>query len=194
MSDPLPGHTSASWSQQIRKEASGSAARGRWGVALVAVGWVHLASFLGCQALMDPAIVSDLRHTGLWIVDVLVSLVVIRSIAGKGWYRDSAAATLIVKLWGTFLILTFSLATLNNLSGWWHDWFKPPWATLASFGFAAMAWLFDVRFLAFAVQMYATGLLMITFPRWNFLIYGVSWWLALQVLGLTLWRRARRTN
>ena len=194
MSETASSLLSESWSRRLRDEAKGSAARGRWGLALIAVGWVHLAAFSACQALVDPAIVSDLRHAGLWVIDALVSLLVIRSIAGKGWYRDSPAATLIVKLWGTFLILTFSLATLNNLSGWWHDWFKPPWATLASFGFAAMAWLFDVRFLGFAVQMYATGLLMISLPRWNFLIYGVSWWLALQVLGLTLWRRARQAG
>ena len=192
MSGTEPKPTASIWARQIRDEAAESAAKGRWGIALIVVGWVHLAAFAACQGLVNPSIRGDLRHPALWVADVVASLLAIRSIAGKGWYRDSPASLLIAKLWGTFLILAFSLATLNNLSGWDSDWFKPPWATLSSFGFAAMAWLFDIRFLVFAVLMYLTGLMMIALPRWSFLIFGASWWLALQVLGSFLWRRARQ--
>ena len=158
------------------------------------VGWVHLATFGLCQALVDPKVISDPRHAMLWVVDAAASLAVIRAIAGRGWYRDTPAALLIARLWGTYLILTFSLCTQNILSGWEHDWFKPPWATLASFGFAAMAWLIDFRFLVLAVQMYATGLLMVAFRRWNFLIFGVSWWVALEGLGVFLMLRTGATG
>lgn len=171
------------WRDMLRSEAALSAKRGRWGIAFVAIGWVHLATFLACQAIADPNVKSNPGHAGLWLADALASIGLLRAIAGRGWYRDSAAAVLVVRIWGTFLILAFSLATLNGLAGWSHDWFKPPWATLSSFGFATMAWLFDLRFLIFAVQMYLTGLLMVLFPGWNYLIFGVSWSLALQVIG-----------
>lgn len=181
----IAGTIRPDWRAALRAEAAGSAARLRLGPALSAVGWVHLAAFLACQAIVRPEVKSDPRHAGLWMIDVAGSLAALRMIAGRGWYRDSPALGLIVRVWGTYLILTFSLATLNTLSGWERDWFKPPWATLASFGFATMAWLFDARFLLLAVQMYATGLLMIAFPSRNYLIFGASWWLALQILAWT---------
>jgi hypothetical protein len=167
----------------------------RFGASLIVVGWVHLAAFLSCQAIVSSAVKSDPRHLALWVGDLAACLAAIRFISGAGWHRASRAATLIARIWATFLILAFNLATLNGLAGWSHDWFKPPWATLSSFGFAVMAWLFDSRFLVPAVQMYLTGLLMITFPAWNYAIFGVSWWLVLESLGGWLayraWKEAR---
>ncbi len=157
----------------------------------MAVGWVHLAAFLACQALVDPGVRSDPRHPALWVADLLVSLATIRAVAGPGLLRSSSAAAVIARVWGTFLILAFNAATMNALSGWEHDWFKPTWATLSTFGFATMAWLFGARFLIPAVQMYLTGILMVFFPRWNYLIFGVSWWVALQGIGASLILRRR---
>jgi hypothetical protein len=94
----------------------------------------------------------------------------------------------VVRVWATYLILAFNAATMNSLMGWSADWFKPSWATLATFGFATMAWLFGLRFLIPAVQMYFTGLLMVQFPHYQYLIFGLSWWLALQAIGLVLRR------
>lgn len=184
---------SYSWRAILHQEIGKTIAQRRLGPGIILIGWVHLATFTACQAIVDSAVASDPRHAGLWALDILGSLIALRLIAGKGWYRDTPAAGLLVRVWGTVLVLAFSLATLNALSGWNHDWFKPPWATLSSFGFAMMAWLFDLRFLLFAVQMYATGLLMIALPNWNYAIFGVSWWFALQILGLLLWRASRRS-
>lgn len=180
--------TSENWQSSLRREIVQTASRRRLGPALLAVGWVHLVVFALCQALVDPAIKSDPRHAGLWVIDVFGMLLAFRLISGSGWFRDTSAMALVVRVWGTFLILAFSLATLNGYSGWEHDWFKPPWATLSSFGFAIMAWLFDLRFLLLAVPMFVTGLSMVAWPKWNFLIFGVSWWLELQVLGVLLWK------
>ena len=36
--------------------------------------------------------------------------------------------------------------------------------------------------------MWATGLLMVNLPDWSFLIYGVSWWLALMGIAIQLRR------
>lgn len=180
------------WLAALRADASEVALRRRWGVALVAVGWVHLVAFLACHAIRNPAIRSDPRHAGLWALDVAGCLLAMRVVSGRDWYRASPAAALVARLWGTFLVLAFSLAVLNSASGWSHDWFKPTWCTLSSFGFAAMAWLFDARFLIPAVQMGATGLVMVRYPSWNYVIFGISWWAALQGIGIALARSAQR--
>ena len=38
--------------------------------------------------------------------------------------------------------------------------------------------------------MYFTGLSMVAFPEWQYLIYGVSWWATFQGIGLTLESRS----
>jgi hypothetical protein len=94
---------------------------------------------------------------------------------------------LVAKLWTTFLILSFNLLTLNQLTGYELSWYKPVLATLSTFLFASLAWLFTPWFLVPAVQMWATGLLMVKLLDWAFLIYGFSWWIALT--GTALWLR-----
>jgi hypothetical protein len=73
------------------------------------------------------------------------------------------------------------------------DWFKPVWATLSTFGFATTAYLVNPWYFVPAVQMYFTGLLMVTFPEYSYLIYGLSWFAAFEGIGLILERRRVRT-
>jgi hypothetical protein len=168
------------------------AVRDRWGRALMAVGWVHLGFFLICQALYTLGDRTDWHSVALWILEVLSVVGVVRLAAGPGWLRSTPMAGVVARVWGTYLILAFNVATMNTLTGWTLDWFKPVWCTLGSFGFATMAWLFNPWFLVPAFQMYFTGLLMIRFPAWNYLIHGLSWWLALNAIGTLLeWRRLR---
>jgi hypothetical protein len=89
-------------------------------------------------------------------------------------------------MWSTFLIISFSLVTLNQLTGFELSWYKPAWATLSTFLFASLAWVFTPWFFVPAVQMWFTGLLMARFRDWAFLIYGFSWWLALMGIALRL--------
>src|SRR3954451_20596948 len=96
---PDPGQA-IDWKPLIRQDLRGVAARHRWGLALIAVGWVHLAGFLACQAIYDPKVESDPRHLGLWILEFLVVLATIRLIAGRGWHRASPGAALVVRVWG----------------------------------------------------------------------------------------------
>jgi len=180
---------SISWKTALRAEAAEAAARRRWGLALATAGWSHLAWFLACQAIVDPARKSNPLHLALWLGDLGCLLLICRLACGPGWWREGPATTLVVRLWGTFLILCFNVMTLNALTGWDHNWFKPVWATLSTFGFATTAWLFSTRLILPAVQMYATALLMVALPGWSYLIYGVSWFLALQGLGAMLPRR-----
>src|SRR5262249_40823817 len=97
----------------------------------------------------------------------------------------------IARLWVTFLILSFNVATLNALTGWESLWFKASWGTLSTFLFATLAWLFTLKFLIPAVMMYFTALLMARYPEWNNLFYGLSWCAALLGTAHTV-RKAER--
>jgi hypothetical protein len=165
------------------------AARDRWGQGLLVIGWLHLGFFLICQVLYARGDRAPAHFIPLWMADVAAVLISFRLIAGPGWMRATPLAGVIVRVWATYLILAFNAATMNGLMGWSAEWFKPSWATLATFGFATMAWLIGLRFLIPAVQMYFTGLLMIQFPQLQYLIFGLSWWLALQAIGLVVLRR-----
>jgi hypothetical protein len=163
-----------------------------WGPALMAVGLVHFAAFLVCQAVYTAGVRAPTVSLALWGVELFAVLTAMRMVAGRHWIRSSPAVGLVVRVWITFLILSFNVASLNTLTGWTVDWFKPVWCTLASFGFATMAWLFGLRYLIPAFQMYFTGLLMVRFPEWNYLIHGLSWCAALQGVGWDLHVRRQR--
>jgi hypothetical protein len=164
---------------------------GRWSRALLVVAWIHLATFAACQVLHDPLVERDVRHLILWVVELAAVILAMRRVAGLGWFWSSPAINVIARLWATFLILSFNVATLNALTGWESLWFKACWGTLSTFLFAVMAWLFTPKFLIPAVQMYFTALLMARFPAWNNLVYGVSWWLALAGTASVVRKRER---
>lgn len=190
--DAPPHPAPADWRAGFLDDLDHVAARCRWGRALRIAGWIHLGFFAVCQGIYHVNVRGDLRYPALWVAEVVVLLVLFRRISGPGWWRASPAAGLLVRIWGTFLILTFNVATYNTLMGWELDWFKPVWTTLSTFGFATLAWLIDLRFLIFAVGMYFTGLLLIRFPHQSYAIYGASWFATLQAIGYTLEHRARR--
>lgn len=167
------------------------ATRDRWGQALMAVGWVHLAMFLVCQAIYTSGDRAAGPIVAVWAVEAVAVLWAFRRFAGPSWHRTTPLAGVILRIWATLLILSFNVASLNTLTGWQVDWFKPVWATLSSFVFMTLAYLISYKFFFPAVAMYFTGLLMVRNPDWNYLIYGLSWWGNLQVIGLVLVRRAR---
>lgn len=194
---PTPASTengSNDWRSLFLEELERASVAGRWGLAFQISGWVHLAFFAVCQWIYTPGARGDLRYLALWVAEVVALLVIFRRVSGPGWWKIPRAAGLLVRIWGTFLILTFNVASYNSLMGWEMDWFKPVWATLGTFGFATLAWLIDLRFLVFAFGMYFTGLLLIQFPHGAYAIYGVVWWLVLQVIGVSLERHRRRSS
>lgn len=178
-----------SWKAGAVADLDRVAARHYWGRAMMGIGWIHLLAFLWCEQMFTRGILRNEYYLATWAVELVAVLALMKWVAGAGWRRSTPLADVIFKVWVTFLILSFNLASLNKLSGLDHDWFKPPLATLSTFGFATMAYLINPRFFILAVQMYFTGLLMVTNPRHSYLIYGVSWWLALQAIGITLERR-----
>lgn len=175
------------WRAAFFEALSDSRARQRLSRGLAGLGCIHLAAFALCQLIYVPDGRADLRHPLIWFLELVAILGFLRILLGQGWARSSAAVNLVVKLWTTFLILSFNLVTLNSFTGFELAWYRPAWATLSTFLFAALAWFFNLWLFIPAVQMWATGLLMAKFPHWSFLIYGVSWWISL--VGLALWIR-----
>ena len=180
------------WRFLLMAELSEVAIRRPWGQAIMAIGWVHLAFFLVCQEVYWAGVRAAWPSLLLWSSEIAAVLVAMRLVAGRHWLNEAPAIGLIVRVWITFLILSFNVASLNTLTGWTVDWFKPVWCTLASFGFATMAWLFGIRFLIPAFQMYFTGLAMVRFPEWAYLIHGLSWCVACQWMGWDMIQRRRR--
>jgi hypothetical protein len=162
----------------------------RWGLALVYVGWSHLAIFLVCQTLYGRGDRAEAHFLPLWGIDLGVGLLILRRfLVGR---PIPSLLLLVARIWITFLILAFSAASLNSLIGFQTDWFKAVWATLSTFGFATMAWIFHLKFLVPAVQMSLTALLIARFPAYAYAIYGLSWCVALNLVGGTLERRRLR--
>src|SRR5262249_7495518 len=135
------------WRAALHADLRRVGLRRPWGRALRAVGWVHLVSFTGCQAVYIWGHKSEPLTLALWALELLAVLVAMRRVAGRDWIRESAGVGLVVRIWITYLILSFNVASLNHLTGYTVDWFKPAWCTLASFAFATLAWLFGIRYL-----------------------------------------------
>lgn len=185
----MRGPSVRAWKNALIEDLNRSTVRNRLARGLAGVGCIHMASFLLCQAMYNPDGRADLRHPLLWLLELAAVLVFLRISLGRDWTRSSEAINLVAKLWTTFLILSFNLVTLNAMTGFELAWYKPVWATLSTFLFASLAWLFSPWFLVPAVQMWLTGLLIINLPDWAFLIYGVSWWLALMGIAFRMERR-----
>jgi hypothetical protein len=189
MADKTPPSTwKAAWVADLDRVA----ARDRWGVALSAIGWVHLGFFLVCQRIHSVGDRTGSHYVALWATELAVVLWIVRRVAGRHWYRSTPLAGLVARVWGTFLILSLNLASMNTMTGLDHEWFKPVLCTLSTFGFATMAYLISLRFFIPAVWMYFTGLLMVMKLDQSYLIYGVSWCGVLQGLAWTLERRRVR--
>jgi hypothetical protein len=163
----------------------------RWGLGLMAIGWVHLATFLTCHVMYQAGDHAPPRYLVAWLLEFLVVVGLLRRmVTGGGRHRPPPLTAILARVWITFLILGFSSASLNNLTGMPPEWFKPTWGTLSTFGFAMMAWLASLWFLVPAVQMALTAMLMARWTPHAYLYYGLSWWLALHLIALAL-ERAR---
>ena len=177
------------WKADMIEELNRSAVRKRLSIGLAGVACINLVTFTLCQIIYVPDGRADYRHPILWFFGLLAVVAYLRKSLGRGWIQSSSAINLVAKLWTTLIILSFNVVTLNSFTGFELSWYKPVWATLSTFLFASLAWAFSPWFFVPAVQMWATGLLMVNFPHWCFLIYGVSWWLALMGLAIYLWRQ-----
>lgn len=179
------------WRGALCADARQTLARGRWPAAFLAIGWIHLAYFLVLQQIDDNQPHSDLRHPLIWLLELATVLGVLTWAGGVRWFSASPAVGVFARLWGTFLILSFNLSAMNAQTGWSMNWYKPVWANLSAFLFAMLGSFFQPRYFLLAVLMFVTGLAMLHLPEWDYLIYGSSWWICLQIIGIGLLRRKR---
>ncbi|MFO0957444.1 MAG: hypothetical protein U0800_08245 [Isosphaeraceae bacterium] len=179
------------WRGALSADARNTLARGRWPAAFLAIGWIHLAYFVVLQLIDDNQPHSDLRHPLVWILELLTILGVLTWAGGLRWFAASPAVSVFARLWGTFLILSFNLSAMNAQTGWSMNWYKPVWANLSAFLFAMLGSFFQPRYFLLACLMFVTGLAMLHLPDWDYLIYGVSWWICIEIIGIGLLRRKR---
>ena len=152
-------------------------------------------SSLICQNLYGQGDRAESHFLPLWGVDLVVATLIFRRVLFRPSQGEvPTLLALVARIWITFLILAFSAASLNSLIGFETDWFKAMWATLSTFGFATMAWIFHLKFLVPAVQMSLTALLIARYPDYAYGIYGVSWCIALNAVGLALERRRAQAS
>lgn len=168
--------------------------RDRWGLGLMVVAWIHLGTFLACEALFVSGDRRAVWYMSLWGFELFsVVMVMRRVVTANGRRKAPQLIGLLARVWITFLILKLNAVSLNQLMGMpdmAHEWFKPMWGTLGTFAFAMMAWLTTPWFLVLAVQMSLTAMLIVKIPEHAYLIYGLSWFIAINVVGLGL-ERAR---
>jgi hypothetical protein len=171
------------------------AAERNWGLALALVGWLHLLAFGLCHYLTAVDFHVPPVYVAIWVAELCGVWLLFHACGGP---RPAAPPPLplellIRRVWTAYFVLAFDLGSLNTLRGHAMFEFFPAIAPLASFALLMMTALVDRRFLAAAVVMFGSGLLMAAHLPHAYLIFAVAWWLVLQGIGGALWldRRGR---
>jgi hypothetical protein len=180
------------WKTELVADLDRVSARDRWGRAFLAIGAIHCAAFATCEVMYTSGDRRESPYVAIWLLELAAVLLTMQCVAGRYWWRATPLAGILGRVWGTFLLLSFNLTTMNSMMGIdSSQWFKPALTNLASFAFAITAYLVSPRYFIPAVQMYLTGLLIIANPMHAYVIYGVSWLITLIALGVILDRRRR---
>jgi hypothetical protein len=166
----------------------------RWDVALVLLGWWHLAAFGVCYYL---TIAADYHGSAgyllIWIGELAGTWLIFRGCGGPRGAGQPVGPLeqLIRRVWLAYLVLAFNLGSLNTLRGHHLFEFFPAIASLASFALIVMSVTVDRRFLAAVVVMFASGLLMAACLLHAYLIFALAWWAILNGSGIALFRRRK---
>lgn len=158
------------------------------------LGWEHLATCGISYYLVEVAGVQAPHrwiYVVLWLAQTVVALTTLRLVRGRVAGGDSPLEPLVSRIWVVFLLLCVNVAMLNVALGLPVFTLLPVLATLSSFGFLMLAALLSRRFVAAALVMWVTGMLMARFPAYAFLLYGAGWLVILQALGVIFRRRQR---
>lgn len=160
-----------------------------WGLALLLIGWLHLAAFLFCYFL---TIVCEYHasagYMAVWVAELAGMWLTFRS-CGRPRNNDEPTLPLelfIRRVWIAYFLLAFNLGSLNSLRGHALFEFFPAMSSLASFGFVIMGLVVSRRFFIAVLVLFASGLLCAAFLIHAYLIFGVAWWLVLNGIGLAL--------
>jgi len=181
------------WKAPLVADLDRVAARDRWGFAFMVIGAIHFTAFVLCELRYTSGDLREAPYVAIWLLELAAVLLTMQFFGGRYWWRATPLAGILGRLWGTFLLLSFNLTTMNSMLGMaYPEWFKPALTNLATFGFATTAYLLTPRYFIPAVGMYFAGLLMVAMPRHAYIIHGSAWLLTLEGLGVILERRRRR--
>ncbi len=176
-----------------RQELAQTASERNWGLALLLVGWLHLAAFALCWYLTIARNYHDSAgYLAIWISELVGMGLIFRLCGGKRASQPAPLEILVRRVWIAYFVLAFNLGSLNTLRGHAMFEFFPAMATLASFAFLFMSIIISRRFFGAVLVMFGSGLLMAAQLTHAYLIFGLAWWLVLNVLGTVLWLDRRR--
>src|SRR5262249_47410453 len=92
----------------------------------------------------------------------------------------------VLRIWVVYFLLCGNVVGLNVTAGLPVLVFLPVLHTLGTFAFSVMCVLVSAWFLPASFFLFMTGFLSARFPEYGFLIYGGSWLVVLETLGLVL--------
>jgi hypothetical protein len=175
-----------------RRQLAQMARERRWGIALAAIGWLHLLAFSVCYYL---TIVQDYHgsagYLAIWIAELLGIGLIFRLCGGPTKSDPVPLELFIRRVWIGYFLLAFNLGSLNTLRGHQMFEFFPAMASLASFAFLVMSIVIHWRFILAVLVLFVSGLFMAAFLLHAYLIFALAWWLVLNVIGAGLWLRRR---
>lgn len=169
-----------------------TAARENHGLIYTLLGWEHLAACAATNYLIEHV---RLEHPHRWpyllpwVAWVVVALATVRLVRGRVPEGQSPLGVILFRTWLIFFLLCGNVVALNLAAGLPLLIFLPVLATLSSFALSLLTALVSRRFLPAVLLMIATGVAIARLPQYGFLIYGVSWLVILQGLGIVLMRR-----
>jgi hypothetical protein len=177
---------------QLERTAAGE---NHWLIYLL-LGWEHLAACIASYYLVE--VLGWRYHPKrwpnlvVWLSWVVLAAATVHLIRIRSQAEKSPLASVVKRIWILFFLLCGNVVGLNLITGLPVFVFLPVLATLGTFAFAMLTMLLSRRFLAASLAMFATGIFIAYFPAYGLLIYGGSWLLVLQTLGILLYLSKRR--
>jgi len=162
----------------------------RWWLVWILVG-VQIASVnIVTQVLLWRGVEGLAWHGGVWTGQIVLLALTIKVVQRRGGGQRTDREGLLWTIWLAFLGFSCLLAALAATSG--GDLFGAvvPIAVMASMSWAITAVAVHPAFWLGSALMSVAAIAMALLPEWRFMIYGGSWLLIFETLGLTFYRLA----
>jgi hypothetical protein len=156
----------------------------RWWLVWIAVGVHMLVGSAVLQALLWQGEGSPAVFGALLVGYAIILFLIIRLIHRRAGGQRTAVETSIWWIWSTQILGTFILTLLEVITRQPLFALAPVHALLAAFAFSVMAMLTDRFFLVHSGLFAAVAVAMALLPGYQFLIYGLVWFVVLTALGL----------
>jgi hypothetical protein len=156
----------------------------RWWLVWIAVGFHMLVASALLQVLLWRGEGRPLVLGGLLVVYAVVLFLIIRFIHRRAGGQRTATESYLWWIWTSHILCTFVLPLLAVLAGLPPLGLAPVFALLSSFAFSMMAMVTHRSFLCHAVFFAVVAATMSALGDYQFLLYGVAWFVVLVGLGV----------